>query len=92
MKLYYGRREDYFDRENVFEKLINNPPVTCEVKSYKDAVKWINKKAKELNKTVYYFNCNYSKENNWIEIDSGSWCDFVLLYDLTEEDWKEFIG
>lgn len=92
MKIYYGRREDYFDRESKFEKLIDNPPVTCEVASYQDALKWIRKKAKELNKTIYYYNCSYSKKNNWIEIDFGSWIDFVLLYDLTEENWKEFIG
>lgn len=40
----------------------------------------------------YYSNVNFSEEENWLEIDYGSWTLFWRVEGLTKDNWKEFFG
>lgn len=92
MKIYFGKREDYFKPGKFWEEIRDDVPYSEEVENYEFAKEWLKNKLEELGFTAHYYNCNFSKKGNWIELDFGSWRDFVLLYEMNDEDWRIFFG
>jgi len=88
MKIYYGTRNEYFEKS--FGELKDALPITLEVENYSEGIKWVRNKLKEMHYTSFYFNCNFSKEKNFVEIDYGDYNYFFLFFDLSDEDWKVF--
>lgn len=92
MKAYCGKREDYFKRDKFFEELKDDVECMYESFDFEECKKWAKNRIKELGFVSRYTHCNYSKSENWIEIDFGSYSTFIIFYDLSESDWKEFLG
>ena len=90
MKIYLGKRDEYFKSGRYWDELRDDIVPTAEVKGYKEGQKWIMKKLKDIGYKSYYSNINFSREKGWIEIDVGSWSQFFLFYDLSDDEWKEF--
>lgn len=89
MKVYFGRREHYFKDGKWWEELVDDPPISAEVKDYNTGQKYLLKTLEELDLKSHYQKMNFNFDKNWLEIDFGSWGNFFLFYDLTEEDWKQ---
>ena len=88
MKIYFGKREDYFDK--FWEKVKDDLIPTEEVNTCTDGYKWLKNKLEEINFKSYYYNVNFNTEYNYVEIDFGSHSIFCLFYDLNDKDWDLF--
>ena len=64
MKIFHGKREEYFKNGKYFEELINNPPMTITVNNFKDGNEWLKNKIHELRFTSCCLHCNFSKRKN----------------------------
>ena len=90
MNIYYGKRDELYEKEYGKIKSTNSPLITT--KDYIEGIKWIRKDIKDRGFDSPYMNISFSQEDDFVEIDFGSWSYFYCLNNLTDKDWSEFFG
>lgn len=92
MKVYFGRRSDYFEENKYWIKIKENLTPIYECNNAKEALRWAYTKiSEEIGMRVYYTKFNFSQKDGWAEMDFGSHSLFFLFYELTDDDWKELL-
>lgn len=62
-----------------------------EVDSVEEGFKIVKEYLKEHDFASYYMRMNFNMEDNWVEIDFGSWTFFFYFMGLTKKDWSDLL-
>lgn len=91
MKVVCGRRTMIYEPGEFLSKVKNNIVPDAEFDNVKDLKKYIAETIKNINITNYYTRINIGINNDLIDIDFGSWSEFIVVYDLTPEQINEYV-